>query len=136
MNGRRYCQLKIRVELTEMLDRRVSLLGCHTAFQATYLLNKLGSPWRRLWWPTLKPARCSLNAIRSKKDTNCELSGSARALGDGMRKGRKTHNTRDLIVQSRFLSFSNSSTRASSFELDLQFCLGQLISRVDDTRPR
>ncbi len=37
------------------------------------------------------------------------------------RREKATNKTSDLIVQSWFLNFSSSSTRASSFDEDLQF---------------
>lgn len=89
-----------------MLDGGISLLRCHATFKSADLagvcislpvLIKQGKV--KL---TLNPARCSLKAIKSKKDTNCE-------------------NTSDLIVQSLCLNFSSSSTSASSFEDDRQF---------------
>lgn len=65
---------------------------------------------------TLNPARCSLKAIRSRNDTNWELRVSYMS-----RQSRSAYKTSDLVVQSLFRSFSSSSTKASSLELDLQF---------------
>lgn len=89
-----------------MLDSGISLLRCHATFKSA----NLAGVWISLPVLTIKqgkvkltlnPARCSLKAIKSKKDTNCE-------------------NTSDLIVQSLCLNFSSSSTSASSFEDDRQ----------------
>jgi hypothetical protein len=42
-------------------------------------------------------------------------------MSDGDIKQFLAYKTSDLVVQSLFRSFSNSSTKASSFELDRQF---------------
>lgn len=77
---------------------------------------------------TLKPARCKRKAIRSRNETNCELD---RYFPNRASRITKTHNTSDLIVASLPRSFSSSSSKASSFEDDLQFCSSVLPCSTD-----
>lgn len=91
------------IQLTEMLNRRVTSLRAHCSFQSAYLQNKKSKmvlPHHSLTL-TLKPARCNLNATKSRKLTNWL-------------------NTMLFVVASCRLRLVSSSIRASIFVEDLQ----------------
>lgn len=108
----------------KVLNRRISLLGRHAAFQSADLERE--SVAARKQTSTSRPdsetyiEAGALESEGNEVEERNELGAGPLALEStetGKGEGSKAYKTRDLVVQSFLRSFSSSSTRASSLVL-------------------